>query len=85
MIEILFIISFAAFVVSALAWFTFWAIWIHAPVAAHGPAPSTQVAAILNEPVDPSVQRRLEWYRRLKRTTLALLAVVVALGVAALL
>lgn len=81
MMETLFLISLTAFGLAALSWFTFWAVWIHANVAAYGPAPSGYAAMVTRGKSDPSVQRKLEWYGRVKRWTLMLLALTIVLGV----
>ena len=84
MIQTLFLISLTAFGLAALSWFTFWAVWINANVAAYGPAPSGYAALVIRDQSDPSVQRNLEWYRKVKRLTLMLLALTIVLGVLAL-
>jgi len=82
--ELLFLISLGLFALSALVWFAVWAIWIHANKAAYGPAPSGYAAAVLAEPMDPALRRRLAWYGRLKHVTLVLLGITVVLGIVVL-
>jgi hypothetical protein len=84
MIETLFLITLTAFGLAALAWFTFWAVWIHANTAAYGPAPSGYAAFLARGKTDPMVQRKLMWYRRVKHATLILLILTIALGALAL-
>ena len=79
--EALFLISLTAFALAALSWFMFWAVWIHANTAAYGPAPSGYAAMVTRGESDPSVQRKLEWYWRVRRVTLVLLVVSIGLGV----
>jgi hypothetical protein len=74
-VRTLFLISSGACLLAALAWYFVWAIWIHAKVAAHGPAP----ANVMNR-ADPVVQKRLAWYGRLKLLTLILLVIAVSSG-----
>jgi hypothetical protein len=85
MIETLFLIALTAFAFAALAWFIFWAVWIHANTAAYGPAPSGYAAFLARGATDPAVQRKLTWYRRVRRATLVLLVSTIVLGALALL
>lgn len=63
--KMLLYMSAGAFAAAALAWFFSWAIWIHAPKAAYGPAPDT--IAVNDQPF-----RAPSWYRGIMAATLIL-------------
>jgi hypothetical protein len=78
-VKTLFLVSAAAFVLTALAWFFTWAVWIHAPQAWYGPGHGPIAAAHrAQNPNAPSL-RHLAWYRRLRLATLTLLGLSLGL------
>ena len=70
--ETMFLIFGSAFVVSALAWYFTWAIFVHATASGYGTGPDS-----MDTPMPPQEKERLEiarsWARRLRLMTLTLL------------
>jgi hypothetical protein len=77
--QTLFIISFSAFVIAALAWFSIWAFRLHPPEGWLGKEIVSVTPLLENERL-----RRAPWYRWLKRVTLLLGLLALALFVALL-
>jgi hypothetical protein len=65
--QTLFIISFTAFVMAALAWFSTWAFWLHPPEGWLG----KEVVAVAPLPENERV-RHAAWFRWIKLVTLLL-------------
>ena len=77
--QTLLIISFSAFVIAALAWFTTWAFWLHPPEGWLGKEVASLRALRENDQV-----RNAPWFRWLKRVTLFLGLLTAALLMALL-
>lgn len=77
--ETLFFISFSAFVIAALAWFSTWAFWLHPPEGWLGKE------VVSATPLRESEQvRHAQWFRWLKLVTLLFGLLTSALFVALL-
>jgi hypothetical protein len=72
----LLILSFTAFVIAGLAWFSTWAFWLHPPEGWLGRAASSAIQDTGHERV-----RRAPWFRAIKLATLLLGLLTVGLFV----
>ena len=72
----LLILSFTAFVIAGLGWFSTWAFWLHPPEGWLGGTGSSAIQGTDHERL-----RRAPWFRRLKLATLLLGLLTVGLFV----